>query len=197
MSARRKTDKAGAPNQSEDAKPKDKENATGPENAGSRCVLCRELIHHPAGMRTITFGNRQFPVHADCLDRLHGLLHSAFDTPLPTPTLTRSLTLGEFLLTKRPHTDTEILACIAYYHQAQTTQPVTFTAVAIDEELRYTGFKVHDFEAALRGATDQLAYLEMFSENGAIRHRLTTKGTRLVEHLPATDDYRLRCQEQK
>lgn len=188
MKARRKTHKTGAPSQSEDAKPKDQVKVSGPQDAGSRCVLCRELIHHSADMRIITSGNRQFPVHAACLDRLHSLLQDAFDIPLPTPTLTRSLTLGEFLLTKHPRTDAEILVCVAYYHQAQTTQPVTFTARVLEQELRYTGFKVHDFDAALRVARDQLAYLEMSSENGAIGHRLTRKGTLLVEHLPHTDD---------
>lgn len=188
LNARRKTDKLDTPNQSKDATPEDKVRSTGPETAGPRCVLCRELIHDDARLRTITSGNRQFPVHATCLDRLHTMLHDAFDTPLPTPTLTRILTLGEFLLTKRPRTDGEILACIAYYHQAVTAQPVTFTAIVLDEELRYTGFKIRDFDAALRAARDQFAYLEPFSANGVTRHRLTTRGARLVEHLPATDD---------
>jgi len=116
------------------------------------------------------------------------LLPHAFDSPLPIPTLTRSLTLGEFLLTKRPRTDAEILACIAYYHEALSAQLVTFTAVVLEQELRYTGFKIHDFEAALRIARDQFAYIEVLSEKGTLRHRLTTKGTCLVEHLPAAED---------
>jgi hypothetical protein len=96
--------------------------------------------------------------------------------------------LGEFLLTKRPHTDAEILACVAYYHQAQTNQPVALTATSLDEELRYTGFKVRDFQATLKHAVGQLAYLEACSESGMAFHRLTAKGTHLVQHLPATGD---------
>lgn len=158
------------------------------EGAGSRCVLCREVIHHGARLRTITSGKRQFPVHAACLDHLHSLLHQAFDSPLPTPTLTRSLTLGEFLLTKRPRTDAEILACIAYHQQAKTNQPVDFSAALLDEQLRYTGFKVRDLQAALKHAVDRLAYLEACSESGMAFHRLTAKGDHLVGHLPATAD---------
>jgi hypothetical protein len=96
--------------------------------------------------------------------------------------------LGEFLLSKRPRTDAEILACVAYYHQGQTNQPVAFTAASLDEQLRYTGFKVRDFQATLKHAVDQLAYLEACSESGMAFHRLTSKGADLVEHLPATGD---------
>jgi len=188
LNPRRKPDKIGAANKSKDAKPNDKVEVTGPEDASQRCVLCRELIQHGARLRTITSGNRNFPVHAACLDHLHSLLHDAFDSPLPIPTLTRPLTLSEFLLTKRPHTDAEILACVAYYHQAQTNQPFAFTAASLDEQLRYTGFKVQDFRAALKHAVDQLAYLEACSDSGKAFHLLTAKGAHFVEHLPATGD---------
>ena len=188
MNERRRTDKTGAANQPKDAKGKDEMEVTSPKDAGPRCVLCRELVQHGASLRAITSGKRQFPVHAACLDHLHSLLHDAFDSPLPTPTLTRSLTLGEFLLTKRPRTDAEILACVAYYHQAQTNQPVAFTAASLDEQLRYTGFKIRNFQATLKHAVDQLAYLEACSESGMAFHRLTAKGAHLVEHLPATGD---------
>lgn len=188
MNPRRKTDKPGAATRSTGARPKDRVGVTGPEEAASRCVLCRELIHHGARLCTITSGNRQFPVHAACLDRLHSLLRDAFDSPLPIPTLTRSLTLGEFLLTKRPHSDAEILACVAYYHRGQTNQPVAFTPASLDEQLRYTAFKVRDSQATLRNAVDQLAYLEACSESGMAFHRLTAKGAHLVEHLPSPGD---------
>jgi hypothetical protein len=188
LNAQRKASKSGESTRPEDVARKGELTVDAAEVTGLRCVLCREVILPSDQMRVLASGRKQFPVHVDCLDRLHDLLHEAFETPLPTPTLTRSLTLGEFLLTKRPRTDAETLACVAYYYQAQTTQPVAFTATLLDEQLRYTGFKVRDFEAALKCAVDQFAYLQVCREDETTLHRLTAKGAHLVKHLPAAGD---------
>jgi len=152
------------------------------------CVVCQRRILQPNEQRTIQQGKKKFFVHGACLVRLRRLLREYLNIPAPTPTITRALTLNEFLLTKRPSSDTEILACLAYYYQTSSGNPVLISKKFAKEQLRFTGFKIQDFDESFQCATDNLAYFEVQKKRGRIVYILTEKGTKTVDQLPALID---------
>ncbi|MFX1563595.1 MAG: hypothetical protein ACFFDP_09855 [Promethearchaeota archaeon] len=152
------------------------------------CVVCHRRIMQSKELRIIHHGEKQFVAHGACLVRLRRLLCDFLNIPAPTPTITRALTLNEFLLTKRPSEDAEILACLAYYHQTRSGHPVPISKTFVKEQLRYTGYKIQDIDGGLQQAIDQLAYFEPQKKRGKTVYTLTEKGVKRVEHLPASHD---------
>jgi hypothetical protein len=152
------------------------------------CVVCNRRILKPNEQRTIKHGNKEFTVHGACLVRLRRLLRDYFNITAPTPTITRALTLNEFLLTKRPSTDTEILVCLAYYHQTCSGKPYPISKNFVKEQLQFTGFKIQDIDGSLHQSTDQLGYFDLQKRKGKILYILTEKGTKAVERFPALND---------
>lgn len=100
------------------------------------------------------------------------------------PTLTRPLTLNEFLLAKRPQTPSEILSCLGYFLQEQSDTAYVLTLALVEEQLRFAPFKIADIPAALHDASENLALFSRYTEDAVVKYRLTAKGKRMVEQLP-------------
>lgn len=170
-------------NKSPDKKTSQK--ATDSTLKASICAVCNQLIENPAEARHVTHLSKPITAHALCLLRLRRLACKAFDMPHPSPTLTRPLTLSEFLLSKRPRTAAEILACLAYYLQNQSTHSGLIAPEEVEEHLLFTGFKVPDVHSAFISATEDVALFQRRRTKGKTVYQLTQEGIRIVERLPA------------
>ena len=100
------------------------------------------------------------------------------------PTLTRPLTLNEFLLVKRPQNAAEILCCIAFYHQTRNDREFAISNTFVEEQLQLSPFKIADVSAAFQHATEVLEYFTRRTENSLDRFVLTEKGRQVVRQLP-------------
>jgi hypothetical protein len=154
------------------------------DNSPHCCAICNKLILNQAELRTISHANRQFHAHGQCLLQLRQLALKAYSNPPPLPTLLRPMTLSEFLLSKRPKDDVEILTCLAYYLEKHTHPPQLLNSQTIEKLLHFTGFKIKNKEAALRKATQEFAFLKLCSTNTGESYKLTKKGVQRVKHLP-------------
>jgi hypothetical protein len=104
------------------------------------------------------------------------------------PTLTRPLTLNEFLLIKKPQNDIEILCCIGYYHQICNSQQLIMTTANLEEQLKLSPFKIANIAEALHQATEEFGCLTLQHENGIAYYSLTENGQNVVNQLPKMSD---------
>ena len=100
------------------------------------------------------------------------------------PTLTRPLTLNEFLLVKRPRNAAEILCCIAVHHQTQNDHEVAISKTFVEKQLQLSPVKIADISAAFQNATEVLEYFICQTEKGSSNFVLTEKGRQVVNRLP-------------
>lgn len=100
------------------------------------------------------------------------------------PTLTRPLTLNEFLLVKRPRNAAEILCCIAFYHQTRNDCEFAISNIFVEEQLQLSPFKITDVPAAFQHAIDVLEYFTCDTESVPSSFVLTEKGRQVVSRLP-------------
>jgi hypothetical protein len=104
------------------------------------------------------------------------------------PTLTRPLTLNEFLLVKRPRDAAEILCCIAFHHQTQNDRAAAISKTFVEEQLQLSPFKIADISAAFQNATEVLEYFSCRTVKGSSSFVLTEKGRQAVNQLPPPPD---------
>lgn len=148
------------------------------------CAICLRLIEREQELRTIRHEDKEFTAHGYCLIRLRRLACNIDGMHPAMPTLTRPLTLNEFLLVKRPQSAAEILCCIAFHHQTTTDREVAISSIFVEERLQLSPFKIADVPAALKHATEVLDYFNYQKENGPGSFVLTEKGRRIVSQLP-------------
>ncbi len=148
------------------------------------CAICNKLILNQAELRRICHANRQFYAHGQCLLWLRQLALKAYNNPPPLPTVLRSMTLSEFLLSKRPKDDVEVLTCLAYYLEKIAQPPRLLNSKIIEELLHFTGFKIKNKEAALRKATQEFVFLKHCKTNTGESYKITENGVHRVKHLP-------------
>lgn len=110
-----------------------------------------------------------------------------YETPSPTPTLTRALTLTEFLLSKRPGTEAEILCCLAF-HQRYNASQEGLTLSMVRQQLRMLPYKIINIPAALQEASEKLGYLRNKPDIAEDIFELTEAGLNIVKQLPRTPD---------
>ena len=122
--------------------------------------------------------------HAVCLLRLRRLACELYDTASPLPTLNRPLTLNEFLLSKRPRSDIEILCCLAFHLQHHNSK-MKVNAKTVQQQLRVSAFKIPDPASALLEGTDKFGYLKRVENEEPTHFVLTEKGLQFVRRLPA------------
>ncbi|MFX0170132.1 MAG: hypothetical protein ACFE89_12370 [Candidatus Hodarchaeota archaeon] len=103
----------------------------------------------------------------------------------PIPTLTRSLTLHEFLLTKRPKTGSEILSCVVYFFQVRHIGDEVLTVDCIKNHLRYSPYKITNIQEAADHAID-LGLIGHLTLKDTTHYIITAKGRKTVERLPLT-----------
>jgi hypothetical protein len=96
----------------------------------------------------------------------------------------RPMTLGEFLVRKKPGTEPEILACLAYFLEKKAGKRVELTASEAVRHLTHTGYKIRDMSTAFIRARERKAYFERVGDDRPIVHRLTQTGAETVENLP-------------
>ncbi|MFX1577526.1 MAG: hypothetical protein ACFFCF_10170 [Promethearchaeota archaeon] len=152
-----------------------------------RCEICLRPIERKADIRIIRLKDSEFLAHAFCLLRLRRLACKLYQTPSPIPTLNRELTLNEFLLSKRPQNDAEIICCIASY--LHLTNPKRgLTPSMVKKELRFAAFKITDIKSAFHEASEKLGYLRKHDSLQQEAFIITEKGLSMVKRLPGVFD---------
>lgn len=152
------------------------------------CAICLRPIRREQELRTIRHGGKEFTAHGYCLTRLRRLACNINGMRPAMPTLTRPLTLNEFLLVKRPRNAAEILCCIAFHHQTRNGQEATISKTFVEEQLQLSPFKIADVSAAFQNATEVLEYFIRRIEKGSSSFVLTEKGRQVVCQLPPLPD---------
>ena len=152
------------------------------------CAICLRPIERERELRTIRHEDKEFTAHGYCLTRLRRLACNIDGMRPALPTLTRPLTLNEFLLVKRPRDAAEILCCIAFHHQTRTDQEMAISKTFVEEQLQLSPFKIADITAAFQNATEVLEYFICRKENGSSYFLLTEKGRQLVSRLPPSPE---------
>ncbi len=148
------------------------------------CAICLRQIEHEQELRTIRHEDKEFTAHGYCLTRLRRLACNINGMRPAMPTLTRPLTLNEFLLVKRPRDAAEILCCIVFHHQTQNDQEASISETFVEEQLQLSPFKIADVFAAFQNATEVLGYFVCRIEKGSNNFVLTEKGRQVVNRLP-------------
>ena len=148
------------------------------------CAICLRQIEHEQELRTIRHEDKEFTAHGYCLTRLRRLACNINGMRPAMPTLTRPLTLNEFLLVKRPRDAAEILCCIVFHHQTQNDQEASISETFVEEQLQLSPFKIADVFAAFQNATEVLGYFVCRTEKGSNNFVLTEKGRQVVNRLP-------------
>jgi hypothetical protein len=154
----------------------------------SICAICSRPIERPEDLRQVQHADKQFCAHGVCLVRLRRLACKLLEIPAPVPTIIRPLTLNEFLLAKRPRTDLEILCCIAYYQQSCKGGGKVLTADFVENQLRFSAYKISNVADALQNALDNYSYFKRKHKNDVEEFLLTEKGIRIVKELPVVND---------
>ena len=148
------------------------------------CAICLRPIEREQELRTIRHEDKEFTANGYCLTRLRRLACNIDGMRPAMPTLTRPLTLNEFLLVKRPRDAAEILCCIAFHHQTQNDQEAAISKTFVEEQLQLSPFKIADISAAFQNATEVLEYFICRTEKGSSTFVLTEKGRQIVSQLP-------------
>jgi hypothetical protein len=99
------------------------------------------------------------------------------------PTLMRALTLTEFLLSKRPQTESEILCCLAFYQRCKGPEE-GLTASMVQQQLRWSAYKIKNIPAAFQEASERLGYLTRKPDIDQEVFVLTETGLNIVNQLP-------------
>jgi len=99
------------------------------------------------------------------------------------PTLTRSLTLSEFLLSRHPQTGVDVFTCVAYYVQVKTGEKRKLTCDRVKHLLRYSAYKIANLEEVVRKAVT-LGLVELRKSRVVTHYIITAKGREVVERLP-------------
>jgi len=131
----------------------------------------------------IRLAESEFLAHSVCLLRLRRLACKMYETPSPIPTLTRPLTLTEFLLSKRPATETEILCCLAFYQRCNASEE-GLTAPMVQQQLRLSPYKISNISAALKEAAEKHGCLRNKSNTDREMFVLTEEGLNIIKQLP-------------
>lgn len=152
-----------------------------------RCEICLRPIERKSDIRIIRLKDSEFLAHAFCLLRLRRLACKLYHTPSPIPTLNRELTLNEFLLSKRPQNDVEIVCCIAFYLHL-TSSERGLTASMVEKKLHFAAFKVTNIQSAFHEASEKLGYLRKQDGPQQEAFILTEKGLSMVKRLPGSLD---------
>ena len=100
------------------------------------------------------------------------------------PTLTRSLTLNEFLLTRHPQTGVDTFSCVLYYVQVKTKEKEHLTLDRIQQLLRYAAYKIPKLEEAARKSV-KLGFVKLHKSRDGTQYIITAKGREVVERLPS------------
>ena len=153
------------------------------QQESSRCAICSRLIDSEEERRFIQSAGSTLSVHGICLMRLRRLACEADGRTPSLPTLTRSLTLNEFLLTRHPQTGADIFSCVAYYVQVKTKEEEHLTLDRIQHLLQYSAYKIPKLEE-VAGKAVTLGLVELHKLRGATHYIITAKGREVVERLP-------------
>lgn len=152
--------------------------------ASGFCAICLRPIEREQELRTIRHEDKEFVAHGYCLIRLRRLACNIDGMRPAMPTLTRPLTLNEFLLVKRPRNAAEILCCIAFHQQTRNDREFAISNTFVEEQLQLSPFKIADVPAAFQRATDVLEYFTCDRESVPDSFVLTEKGRQVVSRLP-------------
>ncbi|MFX1403965.1 MAG: hypothetical protein ACFE9D_05780 [Promethearchaeota archaeon] len=106
-----------------------------------------------------------------------------YETPSPMPTLTRVLTLAEFLLSRRPGTEAEILCCLAFYQRCNALEE-GLTASMVQQQLRLSPYKINNISVVLQEASEKHGYLKRKPGTDQEVFVLTEVGANVVKQLP-------------
>ena len=153
------------------------------QQESSRCAICSRIIDSEEERRFIQSAGSTVSVHGICLMRLRRLACEADGRTPSLPTLTRSLTLNEFLLTRHPQTGVDTFSCVAYYVQVKTKQKATLTLDRIQHLLQYSAYKIPQLEEVAEKAVT-LGLVKMHKPRGVTYYTITAKGREVVEQLP-------------
>ncbi|MFW9986374.1 MAG: hypothetical protein ACFFDJ_07425 [Candidatus Odinarchaeota archaeon] len=154
----------------------------------SLCAICSRPIERLEELRHVQHAGKHFYAHGICLVRLRRLACKLFEISAPVPTIIRPLTLNEFLLAKRPRTDIEIVCCVAYYQQQYMSEKKSLTADFIENQLRFSAYKVANVAQALQKATANYSYFTQSYRIDKEEFMLTDQGVRIVKDLPEIND---------
>ena len=154
----------------------------------SLCAICSRPIERIEELRHVQHAGKQFCAHGICLVRLRRLACKVFDIPAPVPTITRPLTLNEFLLAKRPRTDIEILCCVAYYQQHYMDDEKSLTVDFIESQLLFSAYKISNVAQVLQKAIETYSYFTRSYRDDKEEFLLTNQGVRIVKELPEINE---------
>lgn len=149
----------------------------------SLCAICKRTIDSDAEKRFIQSAGTNHSVHGVCLMRLRRLACEVDGRAPSIPTLTRTLTLNEFLLSRHPQTEVDTFTCVVYYVQVKTEENEKLTCDRVKHLVQYTAYKIPNLEQVVRKAVNQ-GLVEMCKSENVTHYIITAKGKEVVERLP-------------